>query len=71
MARGEVDKGICLTNAKGEPLRESLVKPNALNPPLQYYQSWSGSQGAVIVSAIIVSGWLSFVSNEKCLHSSC
>lgn len=39
MARGEVAKGICLINAKGEPLRESLVKPNTTNPPLQYYQS--------------------------------
>lgn len=25
--RGEVDKGICLTNAEGEPLREGLVRP--------------------------------------------
>lgn len=55
MAKGEVDKGICLTNAKGKPLRESLVKPNTTEAPLQYYQSQSGSHSAVIVFAIIVS----------------
>lgn len=72
MARGEVDKGICLTNAEGKPLRESLVKPTTIEHPCSIINHEVAHTALLLFFfAVIVPEQLSFVSNGKCLRSSC